>query len=266
MKKAIKLVALDLDGTLLDSNKAMPEDFLPWVRKHSNVKTVIASGRQYYTILRDFPIGQDKLTIIAENGGLVYDNNEMIYINSMNAQDIKESLKKIEKIPGATPILCGVESAYIPDVSDEIFGMSGVYYDHIKRVPDLYEYIEKDRFLKIAIFFANRKAQEHISELQDIPENVTAILSGERWIDVANCDVNKGTAIKKILELFGIDRAEAAAFGDYLNDYEMLKVCEESYCMENGHPDLKQIAKYITSSNDDNGVMKVLNSDAFITF
>ena len=48
------------------------------------------------------------------------------------------------------------------------------------------------------------------------------------------------------------------AFGDYLNDVSLFEVCEESYCMENGHPDLKALAKYVTASNDNNGVMKVL--------
>lgn len=48
------------------------------------------------------------------------------------------------------------------------------------------------------------------------------------------------------------------AFGDYLNDAQMLQCCEESYCMENGHPDLKKLAKHIAASNDDNGVMDVL--------
>ena len=46
----IKLVALDMDGTLLDSDKNLPVDFIPWVRSHKDIKTVIASGRQYYTL------------------------------------------------------------------------------------------------------------------------------------------------------------------------------------------------------------------------
>lgn len=48
------------------------------------------------------------------------------------------------------------------------------------------------------------------------------------------------------------------AFGDYLNDVSLFDVCGESYCMANGHPDLKKLAKYVTDSNDDNGVMNVL--------
>ena len=49
-----KLIALDMDGTLLDSRKNLPKDFIDWVKRHSDVKTVIASGRQYDTLVKDF--------------------------------------------------------------------------------------------------------------------------------------------------------------------------------------------------------------------
>ena len=48
------------------------------------------------------------------------------------------------------------------------------------------------------------------------------------------------------------------AFGDYLNDVGIFQTCGESYCMENGHPQLKALAKYITDPNDNDGVMNVL--------
>ena len=50
------------------------------------------------------------------------------------------------------------------------------------------------------------------------------------------------------------------AFGDYLNDYTLLQSCGESYAMANAHPDLKAIAKYVTASNDEDGVMKILRT------
>ena len=65
----IKLVAVDMDGTLLNSKKEMPEEFIPWVKSHPEIKTVIASGRQYYTLERDFLPIRDNLAFIAENGG-----------------------------------------------------------------------------------------------------------------------------------------------------------------------------------------------------
>ncbi len=78
-KHLIKLVATDLDGTLLNSKKELPEDFSEWVYKHKEIKTVIASGRQYYNIKKLFPGMEDSLVFIADNGGLVFENNKIIY-------------------------------------------------------------------------------------------------------------------------------------------------------------------------------------------
>ena len=96
------------------------------------------------------------------------------------------------------------------------------------------------------------------NSLSGIPESIAPVLSGDSWIDVANRSVSKGSAIEAILENLHIKKEEAMAFGDYLNDYELLLSCGESYAMENAHPKLKKIAKHITASNDEDGVMKVL--------
>lgn len=259
----IKLVATDMDGTLLDSNKNMPADFLPWVKKHkASIKTVIASGRQYYTILRDFPDAKDDLIIIAENGALVFDRGTQIFMDSMNKEDVHKAIDIVNEIPEATPIVCGLKSAYILDVDEETYNQTAIYYERVQRVEDLHFEADNDDILKVAIFFGKRNAEDFLGclgpEQFGLDSKVCAILSGERWIDIANKSVNKGSAIKVLFEKFGISPDEAVAFGDYLNDKTMLEACTESYCMENGHPDLKAICKYIAPSNDDNGVMKVL--------
>ncbi|MCQ2483312.1 MAG: HAD family hydrolase [Clostridia bacterium] len=262
---SIELIALDMDGTLLDSNKNMPEDFLPWVRKHKNIKTVIASGRQYYTIIRDFPSSKDDLIIVAENGALVYERGNMLYMNSMDKADAHRAVELTTQIPGAVPIVCGRQSAYLTDVCESTYNQTAVYYDHVKRVKDLHLQIDRDDILKIAVFFENHSAESALHCFSNLGGKISAILSGERWIDIANTAVNKGNAISFIMNKFDIKPSEAMAFGDYLNDRTMLEVCDESYCMENGHPDLKAIAKHIARSNDDNGVMRVLyeNTELF---
>lgn len=254
----IKLVALDMDGTLLDSNKKLPGDFMDWVKKHPDIKTVIASGRQYYTLIKDFIPIKDELVYVAENGGLVFERDEIIYSNEMEKEDICKCLERINGLEGATPIVCGARSAYMKEPKESILKEAKMYYDHLQCVEDLYEAALQDIIVKIAIFVEEKKAEPAMEHFAGLEKHLSAVLSGDSWIDISNCTVNKGIAVAAVQEKYGIDRAESMAFGDYLNDVGLLKSCEESYCMENGHPDLKALAKHMTDSNDNNGVMKVL--------
>ena len=89
------------------------------------------------------------------------------------------------------------------------------------------------------------------------------MVSGDSWIDIANASANKGAGIAAIQRKYQIKPEECMAFGDYLNDVELLKSCGESYCMENGHPRLKEIARHIAPSNNECGVMQVINQLPF---
>lgn len=254
----IKLVALDMDGTLLDSNKRLPADFMNWVQNHPDIKTVIASGRQYYTLVKDFVPIKDELVYVAENGGFVFEKDKIIYSNEMGKEDICKCLERIEGLEGLTPIVCGAKSAYMNHAEESILREAEMYYTHLQIVEDLYEAALQDTIVKIAIFVERKKAEPAMKHFADIGEPLAAVLSGDSWIDISNQTVNKGIAVAAIQKRYGIHRKEAMAFGDYLNDVGLLENCEESYCMENGHPELKKLAKYVTASNDEDGVMKVL--------
>ncbi|MGL5965419.1 MAG: HAD family hydrolase, partial [Fusobacteriaceae bacterium] len=86
-------------------------------------------------------------------------------------------------------------------------------------------------------------------------DRLQVVVSGKHWMDFMHTDSNKGEAIKKVLEILNIDKDETVAFGDYLNDLEMMKVVGHSYAMENAHDEIKKIAKYITLSNNNSGVI-----------
>ena len=89
--------------------------------------------------------------------------------------------------------------------------------------------------------------------------DTTITLSGGGWIDVTDIGATKGIAYEKLCEYLEIDRNETMMFGDYLNDYEMLKRCPDSWCMKNGHPEVKKICAHITEyTNDEDGVAKEL--------
>ena len=89
-------------------------------------------------------------------------------------------------------------------------------------------------------------------------ETFKVSLSGHEWVDIMNLTVNKGEAIRLIQKKYDISYEETMAFGDYLNDYEMMKSCYYSYAMKNAHEDLKEICRFEAPSNDENGVIKTI--------
>ena len=78
-----KIIALDLDGTLLDSRKRFPAEFPSWVRSHPETVFVLASGRQIYELLKQFSEIKDELWYIAENGACVYHAGEFLMVDAM---------------------------------------------------------------------------------------------------------------------------------------------------------------------------------------
>ena len=135
-----------------------------------------------------------------------------------------------------------------------------MYYANLEIVDDVFEVAISDDIAKIALFIDNKGAKEFYSSYTVPNKRLYKTISSDSWIDVSSVDANKGNAIKKIQQMYDISPDECMVFGDYMNDASMFEVCTESYCMENGHEELKAMAKYITASNDDDGVMKILRT------
>ncbi|MBO4636209.1 MAG: HAD family phosphatase [Clostridiales bacterium] len=257
----IKLIALDLDGTLLDSEKRYPKDFPAFVKEHPEILFVLASGRQYYTLKQQFDEICPGLVYIAENGAAVFRGDELIYEDTMSPEDARCALDAAKKIEGAWPyILCGLQSAYV-NPADSFSMEEGVkYYARLRTEDDIYPFANSDRICKLALFFRDKDAQRAYDRLPRMSSSISGILSGDRWIDIGNKTVGKGNALRALREHYGIKKEECMCFGDYLNDMTLFEECEESYAMANAHDDLKKAAKHVTGySNDEDGVMKALH-------
>ena len=254
----IELIATDLDGTLLDSDKNVPEGFEDLVCGLNDVSFVIASGRQYYNIEDLFPKCKDKLIFIAENGGLVIRNGNVLHKDTMLPEDVRACVEEFSDPSVCSLILCGVKSAYmLKTASKDCYENSYKYYKRLDFV-DSFDGIDDD-ILKIAIFVEGYRANDYYNEITPINDRLDYLLSGNCWIDIANKTVSKGEAMRIIREDLGILFENSAAFGDYLNDESLLKSCKHSFAMKNAHPLLKEQARHICEyTNDENGVMRTL--------
>ncbi len=81
------------------------------------------------------------------------------------------------------------------------------------------------------------------------------VTTGNVWFDIFYKTINKGTSLQHLLDLLGISNEEAGAFGDQMNDYEMLQTVKYGYAMANAMPPVKEVAYQVIDSNENDGVI-----------
>lgn len=256
----LKLVASDMDGTLLNSRRELSPRLFPVLQKlfEKDVRFAVASGRQYYNLLRLFEPVRDQVSFISENGAMVFERGRSLWISEIPLEHVVAVVEAIRHVDGVLPVLCGEHSAYIEQ--DYPFFLENVqmYYTRFQQVADVLEAARQDSICKIAAFDMADAEHGAYPVLKPFEDILNVCLSGKHWVDVMNPDVNKGEAIRVFQTKYGIAPEECMAFGDYLNDYEMLQACGESYAMANAHPKLKEISRHVAKSNDEDGVVDTL--------
>lgn len=259
--KMVKLISADMDGTLLDSNKELSSELFPLIESlaEQGVRFAAASGRQYYNLEHIFEPIKDKMIFIAENGSVVFENNVNSFANVIDRETVREIVEEIRKITGASPVICGLRGAYAESDEPELLENIKMYYRRYEIMDDILK--TEDDICKIAVYdYVNAETNSHIPLVEAFGKQMEIAVSGEHWVDLSNPGCNKGTAISKIQEKYGISYEETMLFGDYLNDYEMMKTGRYSYAMENAHPQLKEICNYTAKSNDENGVVEAIRA------
>lgn len=252
----IKLIATDMDGTLLDDNKKINEEFWEIHKKITDkgIYFVVASGRQYYNIKKRFERAKNNVIMIVENGALVIKDGEEIYSKGFTREDTLKIIDIGRKNKSSNIIYCGKTKAYIEERDEK-------FLEEFKRSYDAYEIVEdltkiQEPALKISICDLTGVEKNSYPFFKNISPNVKVAIGGKWWLDMTEIEVNKGVALQKIQELLNIKKSETMVFGDFLNDYELIQQGDYSFAMENGHPELKKIAKYNGGNNNEAGVIK----------
>ena len=254
----IKLIATDMDGTLLKSNNEIQDGFYDVFHKlkEKDIIFAAASGRQYYNLLERFKGLDNNMMFIAENGTFVVYRGEELIVNSLDKEIALELIKVGRTIENSYIILCGKNSAYIESRDERLIEQTEKYYARYEVVEDLTK--GEDDILKVTICDFSGSEGNSNKYFDDYRDKAQICVSGEIWLDMMAKGVNKGLAIKKIQEKLGIKHEETMVFGDYLNDLEMMDSAYHSYAMDNAHDDLKKVARFIAKSNDECGVVQAI--------
>lgn len=257
----IKLIATDMDGTLLDSNGKLPDNFLNIIEKLSNkgIKFVVASGRPYTNLKKVFKPVYKELDYICDNGAFVVEKSTVSDINIINKELVRDIIKTTSNKSNIAILLCGTKSMYHLPCSDELMEEINKYYVDKMELEDLLS-VEDDIF-KISICDLSGAKENSYPEFDDkYGDGLSVVVSGKVWIDITNKDVNKGNALEKIQKALNISYEETMVFGDFYNDVEMLQKAYYSFVMENANEDMKQYGNFVAKSNHENGVVHAIEN------
>lgn len=257
----IKLIATDLDGTLLREDKSFHNEFYDIFNQlqRNNIHFVIATGNQYELVKDKFESIQDDIIYAVENGNKIVYRNEILYTSLLKPDDKDYILKILEDYDQLMVVYCGVKHAYISNKFKDREDFIRLFFRNYVFVDDFYTI--DDQIMKFSIANFTNESDKYVTILKDkIPDHLQIVTTGFDWFDIFNQGVNKGTSLQFLQNYFHIDKNECMAFGDQMNDYDMLLSCEESYAMENGQDALKAIAKHIAPSNEKDGVIQILKT------
>lgn len=264
----IRLIAVDMDGTLLDSTGQMPAGLASVLAQLQDrgICFCPASGRQFQRLHSQFaPFGDvaADLVYLAENGAHAVGGDEPLFSATMDPDDARAVIHTARRLaasqPGINIVMSTIEAAYLESDSPAFVAEAASYYASRRQVSDLTDHVDAG-VLKIAIHDVG-DAEAHVAPTMDdfaATRPLQAALSGAHWVDVLIEGVNKGTALDRIQQHLGITRAQTMVFGDYLNDLELIGAADWSYAMANAHPDILAAARHRAPSNDDSGVLQTI--------
>ncbi|XOQ37097.1 MAG: Hydrolase (HAD superfamily) [Lactococcus sp.] len=257
---SIKLIATDMDGTFLNSqkdyNRERFADLYTELKKR-DIKFVVASGNQSFQLKSFFPDISDELTFAAENGAHVMSKGNALFAADMPRQAFEKALAILAADPQGEGIICGTKSAYILETAPEAFyTYTHQYYHRLASVPDLSAMFDQDTIVKMAFNFPEQLVDEKIEQLTEALQGLLfPVSTGEGDIDILVPGVTKASALADLGNLWGIQPEEMAAFGDGGNDLEMLQFVGHGYAMRNAILKIKAVADHVIGSNDEDSVL-----------
>ena len=261
----IRLIAADMDGTLLDDAKELHDHFWPLIDElfARGIYFCPASGRQYANLYLRFGEVADELIYVAENGAFVVKGRQEISFDRLDEDCVRRVVRAVRDL-GASgadvgAVVCGKSAAYI-ERHDSLFrAQVDAYYASLRLVDDLLDRPQDD-ILKVAVYDFDSAEQVTAPALAQFRGEAQVVVSGAHWVDVMSFTTSKGAGIRHVQEALGITPGQTMVFGDYLNDLEMMDAADYSFAMHNAHPELRKRARYVAPPNSENGVVRTISA------
>ena len=265
-----KLICIDMDGTLLNDKKTISERNLRSIRlaNEKGVRIAVCTGRIFTSADFFSELLGVKSPVIASNGAYIRekDRDEVVYKATLGAEKCKQLLEVFRQYD--------IYPHYY--TSDTVFteklAYSAAFYEGVnKTLPkdkqvkivlvkdwdEVFQRYERDIFKGIGVDEDIEKIQKAKTFIRDM-SGFEVVSSRFDNFEVMNKGVSKGSAVKKLADYYGINSEQVICIGDSENDLSMIEFAGFGIAMGNADEAVKEAAKYITESNNCDGVAKAI--------
>ncbi|PLS10203.1 phosphatase [Bacillus halotolerans] len=281
----MKLIATDLDGTLLNSKHQVSSENENALRQaqRDGIEVVVSTGRAYFDVVSIFePLGI-KTWVISANGAVIHDPDGRLYhsetIDKKRAYDILSWLQsenyyyevftdsaiytpqngrqlldvELDRVKSANP---KADLSVLMQAAEVQYSQSGFAY--IDTFQELFEEDKQIDFYNILGFsFFKEKLEAGWQRYQE-DKDLTLVSSADHNFELSSKKASKGQALERLAKRLNIPMKETAAVGDSLNDRSMLEAAGKGVAMGNAREDIKAIADAVTLTNDEHGVAHMI--------
>ena len=267
----IKLIATDMDGTLLDPRGQLD---LPRLEKlldqldQRDIRFVIATGNEVHRMRQLLEHLASRVVLVVANGARIFENNKLIQaqiwddatvdkallhfkgrecldqfvVTSMNGSFVKEGT-----------VFTDLEKFMTPEMIEKLYQRTN-FVDELNS--DLFGGV-----LKMSMVVGEERSSSVLQEINDLFDGrVRAVSSGYGCIDILQAGVHKAWGLEELLKRWDLTSEQIMAFGDSENDIEMLELAGIAYAMENAADEVKAVATALAPANSQAGVYQVLEN------
>lgn len=261
-----KLIALDMDGTLLNSEKQITDRTKKTLAqaRAKGVKIVLASGRPLAGLqppLKELDLIHENEYVLSFNGALIVDakTGEAVSKCILQGTDYKDLFKLSQELGVHCQAFSTKHGLVTNETSQYTEYEASINKLDINIINPLTDITDEDDIIKIMFIDPPEILDKAIANLPDwVKERYNVFKSAPFFLEITNKGVDKGVGLLQLADYLNIKQSETMACGDQGNDYTMIKAAGLGVAMENGIDKVKAIADYVTDTNDNDGVAKAI--------
>ena len=256
----IKLIASDMDGTLLDGEGNVPPETFDLIKRlrTAGIGFVASSGRRFDTLQELFAPVSDQMDFVASNGAQVVVAGRLVDREVFSHAALRRRKDVVDLCDGLHRVVFDRKISYLLDDEERFERELDKNLPNPLRVRDLPH--PDTSIIKVSIYVDDAVMDMAYILEREMGEDFVFAPSGRKWIDVMQRGVSKATGIKQVMAARHARAEEVVAFGDSMNDYEILRMVGTSIAMGNGRSAIKEISTKVIGPNTEHAVQRELEA------